>query len=80
MKVTQVALGPIGRDEAKDLNEKLAAYVRVLATLINSGRLKPNEYEVVGTGFEDLAKAVEHQQKGASSGSKVLIELGKAEA
>ena len=80
MKVTEIELGPIGRDEAKELNDKLAAYIPVLLNLINSGKLKPNEYEVAGGGFGDLAKAVEHQQKGTSAGSKVLIELGKAEA
>ena len=79
MSVDQVALGPIGKPEAKDLNGKLVKYIPILSELINSGKIKPNEAQVFGQGFEKLAAAVEHQQKGTGAGSKVVIELGKVE-
>ena len=79
MSVDQVALGPIGKPKAKDLNGKLVKYIPILSKLINSGKIKPNEAQVFGQGFEKLAAAVEHQQKGTGAGSKVVIELGKVE-
>ena len=80
MNINQIALGPIGRDEAQELNEKIARYIQVLNPLINSGKIQPNEYEVAAKGFENIAKAVEYQQKGTSAGVKVLVELGTVDA
>ena len=79
VSVDQVALGPIGKPDAKDLNGKLVKYIPVIFNLLDGGKIKPNEVHVFGQGFEKVAAAVEHQQKGTGAGSKVVVELGKVE-
>ncbi|KAL9130127.1 MAG: hypothetical protein Q9217_001601 [Psora testacea] len=83
METCRVELGLIGRseDELKvvpTLNEDVASYVPFLTQLLENGKLRPNEYRVVGTGFEGIAGAVEAQQKGTSGGVKVVVELQDA--
>ncbi len=72
-------LGVAGRTEedakAASTNEQLESYIPFLTHLLTTGKLRPNDFKVVGAGFEDIAKAVEIQQKGSSGGAKVVVDL-----
>lgn len=76
----RVALGPIGRaegqaDASTTLNDAVASYVPFLGHLLGMGKLHPNEFKVVRTGFEGVAEAVGLQQRGATQGAKILVDL-----
>ncbi|EXJ80179.1 hypothetical protein A1O1_08321 [Capronia coronata CBS 617.96] len=71
-----VQLGDVGRPEAKDLNAKLEQYVPVIIGLLEEGKLRPGDYEVVGNGgFEDAIKAYSHQRSGAGGSRKVVVRV-----
>ena len=76
-------LGVAGRDEEDETvastNEQLELYIPFLTRLLEIGKLRPNEFKVVGAGFEDIPRAVEIQQKGASGGAKVVVDLQTVE-
>ena len=79
-ETARVKLGIIGRagDDIKDapnINENIASYIPLLTRLLEAGKLRPNEYEVVSSGFDGIAKAVEAQQKGSTGGKKVVVDL-----
>lgn len=72
----RVELGPIGRPEATDLNDKLAVYIPVLVKLIESGRVKVGDYELVGEGgFEDIVSAYKYKAGGTSGLKKVIAKV-----
>ena len=72
-------LGVIGRTRDDEVvvwtNEQLESYIPFLTRLLDTGKLRPNEFKVVGNGFEDIPKAVEIQQRGGSGGAKVIVDL-----
>ena len=71
-----IQLGEVGRPEGTELNQKIAKYIPVIAGLIEAGKLVPAEYEVVGNGgFEDAAKAFQHQVSGAGGSKKVVVKI-----
>ncbi|KIW26840.1 hypothetical protein, variant [Cladophialophora immunda] len=74
-KTHAIKLGGVGRPEAAELNQKIEAYVPVVAALIEAGKLVPAEYEVIGTGFEAAIKAYEHQRSGAGGSRKVVFKV-----
>lgn len=77
-KTHQVELGPVGRPEADDLNAKIASYIPVIVGLIQSGKLLPGEYEVIGEGgFDDAVKAYTHQRSGAGGSRKVVVRVSR---
>lgn len=58
------------------LNDDLAAYIRVIAQLVEDGKVVPNKVEVVEKGgFEGVQEAVNLQSKGAAAGKKLVIKL-----
>ena len=80
----RVELGLIGRAEGQTdadmaLDHALASYVPFLTRLLEIGKLRPNASKIVSTGFEGVAQAVELQQKGATGGVKVVVDLQSAE-
>jgi len=71
-----IKFGPVGRPEAKDLNANIEAYIPLITGLIESGKLMPAEYEVIGEGgFEDAVKAYHHQRSGAGGSRKVVVKI-----
>ena len=79
-KTYQAKLGLIGRSADKDeeirtLNDDIASYIPFLVRLMKEGKLKPNEFKVVGKGFESIVEAVGIQQKGGAGGAKVVVHL-----
>ena len=77
----KVLLGPIGRsakesEEQPKLNEAIASFVPMLEGLIEAGKLKPNEYQVIGkVGLESVIEALKEQQKNAGAGPKYLAQV-----
>lgn len=72
----KVQLGEIGRPEGKELNDKIEKYIPLIVALIEAGKLKPSEYEIIGQGgFEDAVKAYSHQVSGAGGSRKVLVKI-----
>ncbi len=75
-KTYLVQLGDVGRPEATALNDKIAKYIPVVLGLIESGKLVPAEYEVIGNGgLDDAVKAFHHQLSGAGGSRKVVVKI-----
>lgn len=82
-EIYRAKLGPIGRAEGvagadTKLDDDIASYIPILSHLLETGKLQPNRFKVVSTGFEGVAEAVETQQKGAAGGLKVVVNLQDA--
>lgn len=59
-----------------NLNDDLAAYIRVIGQLLEDGKVVPNKVEVVAKGgFEGVQEAVDSQRKGTLAGKKIVIKL-----
>lgn len=75
-KTYLVKLGPVGRPEATELNEALKQYIPMLVKLVESGKVKTNEYQVFGKGgFEDVIGAYKHKVGGGGGSSKVVVKV-----
>lgn len=75
----QVKLGPIGREEATQLNKEIESFIPLFVKLIEDGKVVPNDYEVVGEpGFESVIEAYEYQKAGKGGSNKVLVKLQEA--
>lgn len=72
----KVQLGEIGRPEGEQLNDKIEKYIPLIVALIEGGKLKASEYEIIGQGgFDDAVKAYHHQVSGAGGSRKVLVKI-----
>jgi hypothetical protein len=75
-KTYTIALGPIGRDEGKELNEDLKKFIPFIHQLVEDGKIVPNEYDVVGEGgMDSVLEAITYQQKGAGGSNKVIVKI-----
>ncbi|KAF2728016.1 GroES-like protein [Polyplosphaeria fusca] len=72
-----IKLGPIGRPEAKELNERLSEFIPVIVGLIEGGKVRVGEFEVKGEGVEGLGGAWEWQKEGKGGSRKVLVRIGE---
>ena len=71
-----VKLGPIGRPEATELGAQISAFIPLIVSLIESGKVVPAEYEIIGdTGFESAIEAYAYQGAGKGGNKKVLVKL-----
>lgn len=74
-----VKLGPIGRPEAQRLNLTITKLIPLMHRLLETGAVKPAEYEVIGSGgFESVAEAWAYQGSGKAGNKKVLVKLQDA--
>lgn len=72
----EIKLGPIGRPDALELNDALEKYIPLLVKLVENGKIKPSEYEVIGEGgFEDIIAAYKHKAGGASGQRKIVVKV-----
>lgn len=72
----EIKLGGLGRPESKELNSLMEKYIPILAKLVENGKVKPLEYELVGDGgFEDIIKAYKHKAGGASGQRKIVVKV-----
>lgn len=75
-KTYNIQIGEIGRPGAEELNSKIEKYVPVVVGLIETGQLKPAEYEAVGEGgLEGLIAAYRYQASGAGGSRKVIAKI-----
>ncbi|KAK6362260.1 hypothetical protein TWF730_005956 [Orbilia blumenaviensis] len=73
-KFYPISVGPLGRPEATELNDLLSKFIAVIQVLIDTEKIKPGEYSLVGeTGFESFIEAVKVQSNG--SAKKVVAKL-----
>jgi hypothetical protein len=71
-----IKLGPIGRPEATALNAELSSFIPLMYSLIESGKVVPSEYDLVGnTGFESVIEAYAYQNAGKGGNKKVVVKL-----
>ena len=72
----EIELGPIGRPDAKDLNGFLEKVIPVLVKLVEHGKVKSGDYEVIGDGgLEDIVRAYKHKAGGASGQRKIVVKV-----
>lgn len=72
----EVELGPIGRPEAKQLNEDLARFIPLISALIEQEKVVPNDLQLMNeVAFEAAIKAIDIQQSGAAGNKKVVVQL-----
>lgn len=76
-KTYQIALGPIGRPAATELNAVLQNHIPIVQRLIASGQVAPQAYEIVGEGFDAAIHAHKYQSAGKGGNQKVLVQLLK---
>ncbi|KAF1979314.1 GroES-like protein [Bimuria novae-zelandiae CBS 107.79] len=70
-----ITLGPIGRPESAELNKKLTSWIPVINRLLGSGKLKPGDYSVEGTGVEGIQQAWDAQKSGKLGNKKVIVKI-----
>ena len=73
-----ITLGLIGRSgdaKADNVNKDIAAFIPHLEKYLESGQLKPIEYDVVADGFDGVLKGLEIFNTGKAAGKKVLVRL-----
>jgi hypothetical protein len=72
----QISLGPIGRPGSEKLNKELESYIPLMVNMLESGKVRPNQYDLVGkTGFESVLEAWEYQKSGKGGSNKVIVKL-----
>jgi NADPH-dependent curcumin reductase CurA len=73
-----ISLGPIGRENAPDLNKAIESYVPLIYKLIEDGKILPSEYTIVGnTGLESLPEAYAFQTSGKGGNKKVVVKIAE---
>lgn len=72
---TRLAVGPIGRPDAVELNKRLSEFIAVIYKLIEKETVKVGEYTVEGEGIESILNAWEVQKSGKAGSSKVLVKV-----
>lgn len=83
IKIHRVQLGLIGQsgEEIKhkpDINKHISSMFPMIVGLVEAGKVVPNQYQVVGEGFESIADAVSQQQKSGGAGGKFVVKLQSA--
>jgi len=72
-----VALGPVGRPSAPEVNEKLSSYIPALVKLIEAGKLLAGPHVLLGDGgFEDAIQALTHFEQSGGSSKKIVVKIG----
>lgn len=79
IEIYRVELGQIGRYDEGEEQKKTCADIEGLIPpmeeLLAAGRIKPMEWEVIGTGLDDVASAVKTFDSGKVGAKKGLVKL-----
>lgn len=71
-----IMLGPIGRPEAKEVNDAIKNFLPYVYKLIQDKKLWPSETVQIGEGgFEDVIKSYDYQTSGKGGNKKVIVKL-----
>ena len=65
----------IGRDDAKELNDKMLVFLPFLTELIAQGKYKPNDHVVAADKIEKAPEAFAFQSSGKGGPKKVLVKV-----
>jgi len=81
IEIDLVTLGAIGKsaDELqREVTAAIATFIPQLEKLLESGQLKPMEYEVVGdVGIKEVLKALDFYQKKKGSTKKIVVKVAE---
>jgi hypothetical protein len=76
-----VALGAIGKsgdEHQRKVTAEIAAFIPQIEKLLESGQLKPMEYDVVGdVGFKEVLKALDAYNNRKGSVKKIVVRVAK---
>ncbi|KAF3925985.1 Zeta-crystallin [Dactylellina cionopaga] len=73
-KFFPVAYGPVARPESKELNAAMLKYTPIIQAFADSGKLRPNDYNLIeGTGFDRFIEGIKVQSAG--SAKKVVVKV-----
>jgi len=72
---TAVSFGPVGRPDAKELNAAINSYIPFLYTMLESGKIKTQEYVIAGKGIESIPEAYAFQTAGKGGNKKVVVNV-----
>ena len=76
--VTLGAIGKSGDEHQREVTAAIAGYIPQLENLLQSGHLKPMEYEIVGdVGFREVVKALEVYNNRKGSTKKIVVRLAE---
>jgi hypothetical protein len=74
--IKPVELGPIGRATATETNALITKAIPLMYHLLETGAVKPAEYELIGeTGFDSVSEAWAYQMSGKGGSKKVVVKL-----
>jgi hypothetical protein len=76
-----VTLGAIGKSEdehQRKVTSEIAAFIPQVEKLLESGQLKPMEYDVVGdVGFKEVLKALDAYNNRKGSVKKIVVRVAE---
>jgi hypothetical protein len=76
--VTLGAIGKTGDEHQRQVTANIAAFIPHLEKLLQSGQLKPMEYELVGdVGFKEVLKALDAYNNKKSSVKKIVVRVAE---
>jgi len=72
-----IEMGTIGRPDSPQLNATMSSFIPLIHSLMESGKVVPSEYVIIGEGkgIESAMEAYAFQQAGKGGNKKVLAKL-----
>lgn len=72
------AIGKSGDEHQRKVTAEIAAFIPQLEKLLESGQLKPMEYDVVGdVGFKEVLKALDAYNNRKGSVKKIVVRVAE---
>ena len=72
------AIGKSGDEHQRKVTAEIAAFIPQLEKLLESGQLKPMEYDVVGdVGFKEVLKALDAYNNRKVSVKKIVVRVAE---
>ena len=81
IEIDLVTLGAIGKSDdehQREVTATIAGFIPQLEKLLESGQLKPMEYETIGdVGFKEVLKALDVYNNRKGSTKKILVKVAE---
>lgn len=78
IKTFRINLGLLGRSgnaASETTNAEVKAFIPQLERLFDTGKLRPLDYFLAGTGFENISDGIAAMREGRGKGRKVIVKL-----
>lgn len=76
--VTLGAIGKSGDEHQREVTAAIAAFIPQLESLLESGQLKPMEYETIGeVGFKGVLEALDAYNNRKGSTKKIVVRVAE---